>query len=46
MHSKQRLDILGSEETTSASPEEFAAMVKADIAKYATVIKAAGLRID
>jgi tripartite-type tricarboxylate transporter receptor subunit TctC len=43
---KERLDGLGTEETTNASPEEFAALVKADIAKYATVIKAAGLRID
>ncbi len=43
---KERLDGLGTEETTNASPEEFVALVKADIAKYATVIKAAGLRID
>jgi tripartite-type tricarboxylate transporter receptor subunit TctC len=43
---KERLDGMGTEETTSASPEEFAALVKADIAKYAKVVKAAGLRID
>jgi len=43
---KERLDMLGTDETTNASPEEFAALVKADIAKYAKVIKAAGLRID
>jgi tripartite-type tricarboxylate transporter receptor subunit TctC len=43
---KERLDGMGTEETTNASPEEFAAMVRADIAKYAKVIKAAGLRID
>jgi len=43
---KERLDSMGTEETTSASPEEFAALVKTDIAKYATVVKAAGLRID
>ncbi|MFO1284432.1 MAG: tripartite tricarboxylate transporter substrate binding protein [Burkholderiales bacterium] len=43
---KARLDALGSDETASASPEEFAAMVRADIAKYAKVIKAAGLKLD
>ena len=43
---KERLDGMGTDETTNASPEAFAAMVKADIAKYAKVIKAAGLRID
>jgi tripartite-type tricarboxylate transporter receptor subunit TctC len=43
---KERLDGMGTEETTSASSEEFAALVKTDIAKYAKVVKAAGLRID
>jgi len=43
---KERLDALGADETTSASPEEFAAMVKADVAKYSKVIKAANLRMD
>ncbi len=43
---KERLDGMGTDETTNASPEEFAALVKTDIAKYAKVIKAAGLRID
>ena len=43
---KERLDGMGTEETTNASPEEFAALVKSDIAKYAKVVKAAGLRID
>jgi len=43
---KERLDGMGTEETTNASPEEFAALVKTDIAKYAKVVKAAGLRID
>lgn len=43
---KSRLDSLGTEETTNASPEEFAAMVRSDIAKYAKVIKSAGLRMD
>jgi tripartite-type tricarboxylate transporter receptor subunit TctC len=43
---RERLDGMGTEETTNASPEEFAALVKSDIAKYAKVVKAAGLRID
>ncbi len=43
---KSRLEILGAQETTSASPEEFAAMVKSDVAKYAKVVKAAGLHMD
>ena len=43
---KERLDGMGTEETTNASPEEFSALVKTDIAKYAKVVKAAGLRID
>ena len=43
---KERLDSMGTEETTNASPEEFAALVRTDIAKYAKVVKAAGLRID
>lgn len=41
-----RLDSMGTDETTNATPEEFAALVKTDIAKYAKVIKAAGLHID
>lgn len=43
---ESRLASLGTEETTSASPAEFGAMVQSDIAKYAKVIKAAGLRMD
>jgi tripartite-type tricarboxylate transporter receptor subunit TctC len=43
---KERLDGMGTEETTNTSPEEFATLVKTDIAKYAKVVKAAGLRID
>ena len=37
---KERLDALGADETASASPEEFAAMVKSDVAKTTKVIKA------
>jgi tripartite-type tricarboxylate transporter receptor subunit TctC len=40
---KERLEGLGCNETTSASPEEFAIMVKTEIVKYAKVAKAAGL---
>jgi tripartite-type tricarboxylate transporter receptor subunit TctC len=43
---KERLDGLGTDETTNTSPEEFAALVKTDIEKYAKVVKTAGLRID
>jgi tripartite-type tricarboxylate transporter receptor subunit TctC len=43
---KERLDGLGIDETTNSSPEEFATLVKADIEKYAKVVKAAGLHID
>jgi len=43
---KGRLEALGADETASASPEEFSAMVKSDIVKYAKVIKTAGLRQD
>lgn len=43
---KSRLDVLGAEETSSASPEEFAAMVKADIAKFGKAVKASGLKMD
>lgn len=43
---KSRLEALGADEMASASPEDFAAMVKSDIAKYAKVIKAAGLQQD
>ena len=43
---KERLDALGADETASASPEEFAAMVKSDVAKTTKVIKAANLRMD
>lgn len=43
---KERIEGLGANETTSASPEEFAAMVKTEITKYAKVIKDAGVRIE
>jgi tripartite-type tricarboxylate transporter receptor subunit TctC len=43
---KARLDSLGNAEPASASPEEFAAMVKAEIVKYAKVIRDANLHLD
>lgn len=43
---KARLEALGTDETASGSPEEFAAMVRSEVDKYAKIIKAAGLRMD
>ena len=43
---KERMDLLGANERRTASPEAFAAMVKSELARYAKVIKAAGIRID
>jgi len=37
---------IGADDFETASPDEFAALLKADIAKYAKVVKALGLRID
>src|SRR6266446_4316501 len=36
----------GADGTITRSPEEFAAMVRADVARYAKIIKDAGLKID
>ena len=41
----ERFIALGLEPTTS-SPEEFSAFVKSEIAKWAKVVKASGLRPD
>ncbi len=41
---KARFETLGVDETAGASLEEFAAMLKADVAKYAKVVNAAGLK--
>lgn len=43
---KERMDLLGADAMRTASPEAFAAMVKSELARYAKVIKAAGIRID
>lgn len=42
----ERLAGIGADETRSASPEEFATQIRADIVRYAKVVKAAGIRID
>jgi len=41
-----RLGGIGADGTVSRSPEEFAALVRADTERYARIVKAIGLRID
>jgi tripartite-type tricarboxylate transporter receptor subunit TctC len=43
---RTRLEGLGADGTVSRSPEEFAALVRADTARYARIVKDIGLRID
>ena len=43
---RERLIENGFDGTVTRTPEEFAAMVRADIARYAKLVKEAGLRID
>jgi len=43
---RTRLAGAGADGTITRSPEEFAAMVRADVARYAKIIKDAGLNID
>lgn len=43
---RARLEQLGADDTHTATPEEFARHVKSEIARYAAVIKAAGIRMD
>ncbi len=43
---RERLAALGVDQTVTRSPEEFAALVRADIVRYAKVVKAANVRID
>ena len=42
----RRLDNAGGLDPYLASPEEFAALIKRDYAKYAKVIKDVGLKVD
>src|SRR6266850_2180621 len=43
---RARLEGIGADGTISRSPEEFAALVRADTARYAKIVKDIGLRID
>src|SRR5438309_110488 len=43
---RAKLDGIGADGTVSRSPEEFAALVRADTARYAKIVKDIGLRID
>jgi tripartite-type tricarboxylate transporter receptor subunit TctC len=43
---RARLEAIGADGTLSRSPEEFAALVRADAARYAKIVKDIGLRID
>jgi tripartite-type tricarboxylate transporter receptor subunit TctC len=43
---RDKMDKLGTDDTVTESPEAFRAMLLADIAKYAKVIKAANLKVD
>jgi tripartite-type tricarboxylate transporter receptor subunit TctC len=43
---KAKLDGIGADGTVSRTPEEFAALVRADTARYATIVKQIGLKID
>ncbi|MNC94484.1 hypothetical protein D3C83_113500 [compost metagenome] len=41
----QRLDALGYE-AIGGTPEQFAATIRADIPRYARIVKAAGIKVD
>ncbi len=43
---RPKLEGIGADGTVSRSPEEFAALVRADTARYAKIVKQIGLRID
>jgi tripartite-type tricarboxylate transporter receptor subunit TctC len=43
---KRHMDQLGADDTRTVSPEAFAAMVKADLVRFAEVVKAAGIKIE
>ena len=43
---RSKLEGIGADGTVSRSPEEFAALVRADTARYARIVKSIGLRID
>ena len=43
---KNTMDQLGADDMRMASPEAFAIMVKADLVRFANVVKAAGIKIE
>jgi tripartite-type tricarboxylate transporter receptor subunit TctC len=43
---KDKLEGIGADGTVSRTPEEFAALVRADTARYAKIVKDIGLKID
>jgi tripartite-type tricarboxylate transporter receptor subunit TctC len=43
---KAKLEGIGADGTVSRSPEEFAALVRADTARYAKIVKEIGLKVD
>ena len=43
---KAKLEGIGADGTVSRSPEEFAALVRADTARYAKIVREIGLKID
>src|SRR5438067_1784318 len=43
---REKLEGIGADGTVSRSPEEFAALVRADTARYARIVKDIGLRIE
>ena len=43
---RAKLESIGADGTVSRSPEEFAALVRADTARYAKIVKDIGLKID
>ncbi len=43
---KSHMEQLGSDDTRTATPEIFAAMVKADLVRFSAVVKAAGIKIE
>jgi tripartite-type tricarboxylate transporter receptor subunit TctC len=43
---KAKLEGIGADGTVSRSPEEFAALVRADTARYAKIVKDIGLKLD
>jgi tripartite-type tricarboxylate transporter receptor subunit TctC len=43
---REKLTGLGADSTVTSSPEEFSAVFKSDLARFASVVKAAGVHID